>query len=395
MNREKTSELTDSTKLSILFLCSWYPNQDNPTLGNFVKRHKDSIPHPVKTCVLACFSSKLTKLSIERDETERIVRYPKKKIYIPIVGHFFRFIQLWLLYLRAFKELKNENGNFNLVHLNVVYPAGFFALYLKWVHKIPFVVTEHSTAYAPGTTYLSSFQRHYCKFILKRAACLLPVSKDLGKTLQQYAPNVPQQVITNVVDETIFQALEEKSFDAINEKKTLLHVSTLHADKNILGLLEAVANLSKIRSDFKLRIITDGDIKAPSEFCREHNLLNSFVFFEGSKKSTEIASAMQESKALVLFSNAENFPCVLPESWMCGIPIISTAINGIPEYVSRENGILVPKGDQHALVEAMQTILNDSYPFDTKLIRQEALKIFSKDAIGKQFVSIYERYSKK
>jgi glycosyltransferase involved in cell wall biosynthesis len=106
-------------------------------------------------------------------------------------------------------------------------------------------------------------------------------------------------------------------------------------------------------------------------------------------ETEEIASFLHTCKALVLFSNFENFPCVIPEAWMSGVPVIATRVNGIPEFANESNGILVERGNEAQLAEAMRAIL-DGKTFDASALRTYALTHFSYEAVGKQLDEVYK-----
>ena len=75
----------------VLFLCSWYPNRKNPTLGNFVQKHAEAVSLLNEVVVLAIVADD-TILSIEIVENKRgalneiLIYYPKKKTSLPLLG---------------------------------------------------------------------------------------------------------------------------------------------------------------------------------------------------------------------------------------------------------------------------------------------------------------------
>ena len=104
----------------------------------------------------------------------------------------------------------------------------------------------------------------------------------------------------------------------------------------------------------------------------------------------EIADFLKTCRAHVLFSNFENFPCVIPEAFMAGIPVIATAVNGIPEYVNESNGILIQAKDEAGLLAAFKSLI-DSQPFQKEKLRAYAMEHFSYAAVGKSISDVYEK----
>jgi glycosyltransferase involved in cell wall biosynthesis len=63
---------------------------------------------------------------------------------------------------------------------------------------------------------------------------------------------------------------------------------------------------------------------------------------------------------LVHPSLAEGTPNSIIEAMSFGLPVIASAVGGVPEVVSEETGILVPPGDEVALAEAMHRLGGDA-----------------------------------
>ena len=102
---------------------------------------------------------------------------------------------------------------------------------------------------------------------------------------------------------------------------------------------------------------------------------------------------MQSAHAHVLFSFAENMPCVILESLCCGKPVISSNVGGVGEVVTSDNGILVEPGNEAQLSEAMQRVINNPAQWDNNTIAQKAQQQFSYESVGNQFADLYEKYS--
>ena len=89
--------------LSILFICSWYPNKENPTLGNFVQKHAEAAARFNKVSVISVVSSlQVHSMYIEKSTIRGVETYigyfPKKK---SLLGKIFNFLN----HRRTFKSV--------------------------------------------------------------------------------------------------------------------------------------------------------------------------------------------------------------------------------------------------------------------------------------------------
>jgi glycosyltransferase involved in cell wall biosynthesis len=73
-----------------------------------------------------------------------------------------------------------------------------------------------------------------------------------------------------------------------------------------------------------------------------------------------------------------------------GLPIISSNVGGISEYVNKNNGILVKSEDEKALFNAISYMLDNYNKFNRKGIAETAEKNFSYSSVSKKFYSIYK-----
>ncbi len=387
----------EKDRLKILSICSWYPNDFNPTLGNFVKKHAEAVSRYNDIVCLAIFPSlvdadiRLTE-KIGESFSEIIVYYPKKQTKFRLWNLINNYFAHRKAFKKGYKAVQTIIGKPDLIHLNITYPLGIWALYLKWTQNIPYLVTENATGLHVGTDH--SYPRtilFLCKRILRGANVLLPVSADLKSYMKQLSPKSRFELISNVVDETIFVYEEDKPSE---NKKSFIHISTcLDVHKNVSGMLHTINRISEYRQDFDLKIISDGEVGYAKDLVQKFGL-DEIVSFYPTMSTAEIAAMISQSSALLLFSNYENFPCVIAETLMMGKPVISTNVNGIPEHVHAFNGVLVPKGDEQELEKAICMFLNDEIIFSPKDIHSYAFNHFSYQEVGRQFDHQYRNLLK-
>ncbi|MBL0341949.1 MAG: glycosyltransferase [Bacteroidetes bacterium] len=98
---------------------------------------------------------------------------------------------------------------------------------------------------------------------------------------------------------------------------------------------------------------------------------------------------MREAYIFVMFSNYENLPCTIVESLASGVPVISTNVGGISEYITPEFGLLIQPRDEAGLKNALIFALDHPEKFDKIKMRNFAIKNFSMEESGKLFNEIY------
>jgi len=382
-----------SERLKVLTLCSWFPNRTNPTLGNFVQKHAESAGIYNDVIVLSIFSDpEISKIEISKTTqngiTEIVAYYPKSISGIKFFNKIKSFFYQRSAFKRAYKMVLETMGKPDIVHLNIVYPMGTWALWLKMRQKIPYIISENSSGFHIGTdhTYPPAVIK-LSKRILLNASVLMPVSQNLMVHLKKLAPHAKFELISNVVDEEKFKV----STNVKDGKTKLIHISTgVDSIKNLTGMIQTINRIRKNRSDIHLDIVSDGDTVYAQELVKQLDC-SEFVTFHSTKTTIEIAQMLNESDALLMFSNYENFPCVIAESFMSGLPVISSNVNGIPEHVNSSNGILVNPRQEGELQQAIEDFMDEKITFNQTEIRNYAEKHFGYKSVGKAFDTVYRK----
>jgi glycosyltransferase involved in cell wall biosynthesis len=96
----------------------------------------------------------------------------------------------------------------------------------------------------------------------------------------------------------------------------------------------------------------------------EHGLRNR-VCFTGTRVGADLDQAYAAADALVLASRGESYGMVVTEALARGLPVVATAVGGVPESLGRTAdgrppGLLVPRDDPYALAQALRRWLQDT-----------------------------------
>ena len=151
-----------------------------------------------------------------------------------------------------------------------------------------------------------------------------------------------------------------------NKVIEILCIGRLIEKKGINYLIEACAILSRRNIPFKCSIVGDGSLRDEYQHLIERLDLKDKVFLLGSKKQTETYILYQKSDIFALpcvvlkGGDRDGIPVALMEAMSMKLPVISTAVAGIPELIhNEENGLLVSERDSSALAQALERLINN------------------------------------
>lgn len=117
-------------------------------------------------------------------------------------------------------------------------------------------------------------------------------------------------------------------------KPRLIYVGRLSPEKNLPGLLEAIAGL-----EVELTIIGDGPQR--QELQEKAARCGLEVTFLGNQPHHELPKFLNQADLFILPSISEGHPKVLLEAMACGLPVIGTKTPGIQALIRhRETGYL-------------------------------------------------------
>lgn len=380
----------------ILWLASWYPNEKNPVAGDFIQRHALAVSKFRKLTVIYMDQSgwkesgKVSKTGIQTNGNLTEIRkyLPFHKSGIQSVDRIAYNLKYFWAYRRLLRKYFSENGYPGLIHVHVPMKAGKLALWAKRKWGIPYIISEHSSNYIESAPdYFEKRSRYYrnsVKKIFKGAVAVTNVSKTVASILENKMGLEPIHVIHNTVDGELFFHITgpEKKF-------RFIHVSTMNEQKNIAGLLETFKKLSTLRKDWELRLV--GPVSTQLK-DRLEALKNDFeLTFSGEIAYRQVALEMQQASVFVLFSNHENFPCVIVEALACGLPVITSDAGGAGECIDIQNGKLVPVGNQEKLLQALTEIIDQDQFYNKIKIAENATNKFSYPVIGQQFSNLYDK----
>jgi len=178
------------------------------------------------------------------------------------------------------------------------------------------------------------------------------------------------------------RAAMRRSLGLMPHDFVLVTTGRLHdGHKRVSDILRAVAQL-RPAIPAKLIVVGDGPDRQPLEALAQDLGVAEAVHFVGYQAQPRLFLDLAD--VFVLASSREGFGLVLVEAMFAGLPIVATAVGGIPNVIEDgTTGILVPPVAPTGIAKAIGRLHNDG------ALRQE-LAVAGKAAALQQFTA--ERY---
>lgn len=379
----------------VLFLTRWYPLEEKPAKGLFVREHARaaSLHHDVTVLHLAGADPTLdTPWRLDRLDEDHPAFDPElpayRVRYRPPSLPGMQYARFLFTGKRAMEEVRDMVGGWDLIHAHE-FDAAFLAVLLER-SGVPVVATEHSSSFIRDL--LKRRARWRARYAFRRCAFVLPVSRALKRAIVEHRIPGRYMVVPNTVDLKLFHPSPgvPEAGRRNGRVKRLTVVSRLTDEKGIPTLLDACARLARIRTDWQMDIVGDGP-KREAYVARTEGLgLRERVTFHGLQGRPEVARFLQQSDLHVVPSPQETFGVVAVEALACGTPVVATRSGGPEEFLSPEAGLLVEPGDPAALASAMSHGLESSFA-TREVISTSVRERFSHEAVGTKLRLIYER----
>jgi glycosyltransferase involved in cell wall biosynthesis len=137
----------------------------------------------------------------------------------------------------------------------------------------------------------------------------------------------------------------------------ILSVGRFKAPKDPLTLVRALAQLDP--GSFHATLVGDGPDRPAVAGAVRQARLDLTIDLVGERH--DVPALLAGADAFVLSSLSEGLPISLLEAMAAGLPVVASAVGGVPEaVVDGESGLLVPPADPDALARALSTLLADA-----------------------------------
>lgn len=372
-------------KLKILFISRGCPDENFPLNGIFEFDQAKALAacgHEVFFAALD-FSRKskgTLGLSVFSKNGVKVYRF-----FMPS-GVYRRALPLLRMVLDyVYKHIISDCGKPDIVHVHF-YFMGAIGSILKTKYGLPILHTEHSSKLNKPADEISDLDKKLARMAFSAADMVISVSKALSLRLEENF-GVKSRVIPNIVDDHAFVYRERRKDKAVFD---FVSVGRLVPIKNFDKLITAFAK-ADLGEKARLNIIGDGPERNNLEKMVVATGLKDKVLFHGAATRDKIAEKFYDSDAFILLSEKETFGVSMVEAMYTGLPVISSRCGGPEDFITPDNGILLPDREIDTAAKAMREMFLGERRFNPAKIAAGSKESFSARTVSGQITEAYRQ----
>jgi glycosyltransferase involved in cell wall biosynthesis len=222
---------------------------------------------------------------------------------------------------------------------------------------IPTVTTVHGSSFLGGASRFFERLQLWC---LRRFGAVISVSRPLTETLVQ--AGIPRDRIREIPNawSGMHPELDRAGARAalglpVQGPPVIGGVGRLIPIKDASLLLEALQRIADL--EWQAILVGDGPERGNLEQQIEGTPIQDRVLFAGGRdRAGDLFPAFD---LYVLSSRSEGTPMVLFEAMAAHVPVVATAVGGVPDVMGPQGALLTPPRDPEALAGALRASLMD------------------------------------
>jgi len=282
--------------------------------------------------------------------------------------------------------------NPDIIHIHTAYQQGFLrdgimALLAKALGK-KVVITFH-----PGRSLVDSYHdaprwlKRLTDAVLPRCDAVIALGETYAAFLREKYPRLNIHIIPNPVND---ESIPAAAADYTQREKVVFFAGLLDGRKGALDVLRAAerVGLEDVRFIIKGQALTAAD-KANFRQLYDACTVKEKIQLEDWGNVFE---HLQRARLLVLPSYGESLPIILEEALLCGLPVVTTPVGVIPDYIQDGvHGHLIPPGDVEALARAIRHVLQDEpWALEVSEHNRKYGRIFLRSRVHARLFRVYD-----
>ncbi len=257
-------------------------------------------------------------------------------------------------------------GRFDVVHFHLPYASGLGRIVVATIprNRRPATMTTEHSLWNKMAIPLRALNRA----TIRRDGAVIAVSQATQEALPR-SVRAQSHVVVHGVDLARAEELLEDRGRIREQVRSelgiedpdlvILTVANLRAEKGYDVLLDTTRLLAD--HGVAASVVSVGAGPLDTELRAKHQELHLGERFLFLGARGDVSRLLVGADIFVLASHHEGMPVVLMEATSVGLPIVATAVGGIPQVITDgRNGLLVPPGRPTALAEALERLVDDA-----------------------------------
>jgi glycosyltransferase involved in cell wall biosynthesis len=279
-----------------------------------------------------------------------------------------------------------------LVHAHQFTPFLYTLLSGALGRRPPVLFTEHGRFFPDSSSWK---RRCLSRALLQRRDRIVAVGLAVQQALFdiEHLPATQTRVIYNGIAPYAPSPLRQnhrRLCGASDATTVIVLVARFDPIKNHALAIEAVRKLVAIHKDVQLWLVGDGPQRSATEQLVEQLQLTEHVRFLGERR--DVGDILREANIALLTSHSEGIPLVLIEAMAAGLPVVATAVGGVPELIDHDGqGLLCPAGDSERLATHLAQLV--ASPEQRARLGQEGRRRaaeFTEERMLAQYAALYD-----
>jgi glycosyltransferase involved in cell wall biosynthesis len=327
----------------------------------------------------------------ERMENVNVYRVSGPKLFFPFIA-FGKALSL------------HRQKRYNIAWSIMANRAGFAALFFKFLNpKVKFLLTlqEGDSLDYPKKRMagLYFFLKPFFKAIFTKADYIQAISNYLAEWAKNMEARCPIEVVPNGADINKFKSqisnLKSNGLKQelkIKEGEKILITTSRLVEKNAVG--DIVEAMKYLPDSVKLLILGSGPLEKNLKSQISNLKIEDRVKMAGEISRGELPKYLAISDIFVRPSLSEGLGSSFLEAMIAGVPVIGTAVGGIPDFLEEgETGLFCEANNPKSIAEKAMEYINN--PERAEKIAENAQKLvrekYDLDLIAQKMEDIFNK----
>lgn len=258
-----------------------------------------------------------------------------------------------------------------------------YAIPWTFIRRVPLLITAHAK---PSHAFIPKLMPLIRWGLKQKRTKIVAVSQENWALLSDYLHIGADCLlcINNGIDIERFYRLEHDCF-------TFINVARQDENKNQEQIVRCFSKIHRQYPYTKLLLVGDGPCHSQLLSMVAELDIENAVQFTGMVSNTEDYYAL--SDVYVQASYEEAMPMAVLEAMASGLAIVSTDVGGMRDIVT-SNGILVPPGNDDAMIEAMEMMAHANHEslLEMRKVSKQKVQKYSSLEMANAYTNAYHSF---